>query len=72
MYNASMAKKDPTFGSLFFLNLAIIFMPVFLAFRYFESTGSMPNLGLGNTIGTALVLSAIPAILIAIWRFLKK
>ena len=65
-----MSKR--TFGNQFFRTLAIVFIPVFLAFRYFESIEAMPNLGLCNTIATALVLSAIPAILIAIWRFLKK
>ncbi|HAJ76818.1 MAG TPA: hypothetical protein DCM64_10225 [Gammaproteobacteria bacterium] len=72
MYNAPMAKKDPTFGSLFFLNLAIVFMPVFLAFRYFESINIMEDIGIGNTITMALVLSSIPAILISMWHFLKK
>ena len=65
-----MSKR--TFGNQFFLTLAIVFIPVFIAFRYFESIEAMPSLGLGNTIATALILSAIPAILIAIWRFLKK
>jgi hypothetical protein len=70
--NEIVAMSNRTFGNQFFFTLAVVFVPVFLAFRYFESIGSMPSLGLGNTIATALVLSAIPAILIAIWRFLKK
>jgi len=67
-----MAKDNPTFGTLFFRNLAIVFMPVFLAFRYFESISIMEDIGVGNTITMALVLSAIPAILISMWHFLKK
>lgn len=66
-----MSKKS--FGNQFFFTLAVVFLPVFFAFRYFESEGMMPSLGVGNTIITALVLSAIPAILICIfWRYLKK
>ncbi|MBQ13226.1 MAG: hypothetical protein CMQ17_02350 [Gammaproteobacteria bacterium] len=67
-----MAKNDPTFGTQFFRTLAIIFVPVFLAFRYFESINVMENIGIGNTITMALVLSSIPAILISMWHFLKK
>ncbi|MAF83566.1 MAG: hypothetical protein QGG54_09215 [Gammaproteobacteria bacterium] len=62
-----------TFGNQFFFVWAIVFVPVFLAFRYFESKHIMDNLGVWNTIVTALVLSAIPAILICIGlRYLKK
>ncbi len=67
-----MAKNDPTFGTQFFRTLAIIFVPVILAFRYFESINVMENIGIGNTITMALVLSSIPAILISMWHFLKK
>jgi len=62
-----------TFGNQFFLTLALVFVPVFLAFRYFEREQIMDNLGIWNTIITALVLSAVPAIIICIgWRYLKK
>jgi len=62
-----------TFGNQFFLILAIVFVPVFFAFRYFESIDIMDSFGVWNTIVTALILSAIPAILICIgWRYLKK
>ena len=62
-----------SFGNQFFFTLAIVFVPVFLAFRYFESTGVMDNLGVWNTIMTALVLSSIPAIIICMaWRYLRK
>lgn len=65
--------SNRTFGNQFFFTLAIVFVPVFLAFRYFESINVMENLGIMNTIMMALVLSAIPAILICIaWRYLKK
>jgi hypothetical protein len=65
--------SKPTFGNQFFLTLALVFVPVFLAFRYFERQQIMDNLGIWNTIITALVLSAVPAIIICIgWRYLKK
>lgn len=66
-----MSKR--TFGNQFFVILAIVFVPVFFAFRYFESKNIMDNLGVWNTFITALVLSAIPAFLICMaWRYLKK
>jgi hypothetical protein len=62
-----------TFGNQYFLTLAVVFVPVFFAFRYFEREQIMDDLGIWNTIITALVLSAIPAIIICIgWRYLKK
>ena len=62
-----------TFGNQFFFIWAIVFVPVFLSFRYFESAGFMLDLGIWNTIIFALVLSAIPAIVICIGlRYLKK
>ena len=65
--------KKQTFGNQFFLILAVIFVPVFLVFRYFESKNVMDSLGILNTIITALVLSAVPAMIICIgWRYLKK
>jgi len=46
---------------------------MFLALRYFESIDIMDNLGVGNTIITALILSAIPAFIICMaLRYLKK
>ena len=39
-----------TFGNQFFFIWAIVFVPVFLSFRYFESAGFMPDLGIWNTI----------------------
>jgi len=66
-----MSKR--TFGNQFFFTLAMVFVPVFLIFRYLESTNSIDSFGVWNTAMTALVLSAIPAILICIaWRYLKK
>ena len=66
-----MSKR--TFGNQFFFTLAIVFVPVFLVFRYLESKNAMDSLGVWNTAMTALILSAIPAILICIaWRYLKK
>jgi hypothetical protein len=66
-----MSKR--TFGNQFFFTLAMVFVPVFLIFRYFESTNAIDSFGVWNTAMTALVLSAIPAILICIaWRYLKK
>ncbi len=62
-----------SFGNQFFLTLAFVFVPVFLAFRYFESRQVMESLGIWNTFITALVLSAVPAMIICIgWRYLKK
>ncbi len=59
-----MAEK--TFGNLFFVALAIVFVPMFLAFRYFENQGVMEALGLWNTFLMAMVLSIVPAVLICI------
>ena len=71
--NGFMEMSKRTFGNQFFLTLAFVFVPVFLAFRYFESQHIMDSLGVWNTIITALVLSAIPAMIICIgWRYLKK
>jgi len=68
-----VAMGKPTFGNQFFFALVVVFVPVFSAFRYFESINVMDRLGIWNTIVTALVLSVIPAILICIgWRYLKK
>jgi hypothetical protein len=65
--------SQPTFASHFFLTWAIVVIPVFLAFRYFESQKIMEDLGVGNTIIMALVLSSIPAIIICMaWRYLRE
>jgi len=62
-----------TFASQFFLTWAVVSVPVFLAFRYFESQKIMDDLGVGNTIIMALVLSSIPAIILCMaWRYLRK
>jgi hypothetical protein len=62
-----------TFASQLFLTWAIVGVPVFLAFRYFESQKIMEDLGVGNTIIMAVVLSSIPAIIICMaWRYLRK
>ena len=62
-----------TFGNQFFLILAVVSVPVFFTFRYFERVNVMDDLGIWNTIVTTLVLSAIPAIIICMaWRYLKK
>jgi hypothetical protein len=61
------------FASQFFLTWATVVVPVFLAFRYFERQKIMEDLGVGNTIMMALVLSSIPAIIICMaWRYLRK
>ena len=61
------------FASQFFLTWITVVVPVFLAFRYFESKNIMEDLGVGNTITMALVLSSIPAIIICMaWRYLRK
>jgi len=71
--NELVAMKKPTFGNQYFFTLAIVFVPVFLIFRYFESRSLMDNLGIWNTMVTALVLSAVPAMIICLWwRYLKK
>jgi len=65
--------KNQSFGNQFFLVWAIVFVPAFTAFRYFESTNAIQSVGFWNTVIMALVLSAIPAIIICIaWRNLKK
>jgi hypothetical protein len=68
---AAMSKQ--TFGNRFLITLAVVFVPVFAIFRYFESTHVIESYGIWNTFITALVLSVIPAILIYMaWRYLKK
>jgi hypothetical protein len=62
-----------SFASQFFLTWTVVVVPVFLAFRYFESQKIMEDLGVGNTIIMALVLSSIPAIIICMaWRYLRN
>jgi hypothetical protein len=62
-----------TFASQLILTWAIVGVPVFLAFRYFERQKIMEDLGVGNTIIMAVVLSSIPAIIICMaWRYLRK
>ena len=64
--------KNWSFGNHFFFVLALVFVPVFAAFRYFESRHIIASLGFWNTVITALILSSIPAILICIaWRYRK-
>jgi len=66
-----MSKR--TFGNQFFLTLAVVFVPMFAAFRYLESKQVIDSFGVWNTFLTALVLSIIPAMLICMgWRYLKK
>lgn len=66
-----MSKRS--FGNQFFLTLAIVFVPMFAAFRYLESTNAIDSFGFWNTVVTALVLSIIPAILICMaWRHLRR
>jgi hypothetical protein len=67
------AMSQRTFASQLILTWAIVGVPVFLAFRYFESQKIMEDLGVGNTIIMAVVLSSIPAIIICMaWRYLRK
>ena len=57
----------------FVVTLAVVFVVIFAAFRYFESTQVVDSFGVWNTMLTALVLSVIPAIIIYMaWRYLKK
>jgi hypothetical protein len=57
----------------FVVTLAVVFVVIFAAFRYFESTQVIDSFGVWNTMLTALVLSVIPAIIIYMaWRYLKK
>jgi len=58
--------KNWSFGNQFFFVWAIVFVPAFTAFRYFENTNVIQSVGFWNTVIMALVLSAIPAILICI------
>jgi len=68
-----VAMSKRTFGNQFFLTLAVVFVPMFTAFRYLESKHVIDSFGVWNTFLTALVLSVIPAILICMaWRYLKK
>jgi len=67
------AMSQRTFASQLILTWAIVGVPVFLAFRYFERQKIMEDLGVGNTIIMAVVLSSIPAIIICMaWRYLRK
>ena len=66
-----MSKR--TFRNPFVITLAVVFVVIFAAFRYFESTQVIDSFGVWNTMLTALVLSIIPAIIIYMaWRYLKK
>jgi hypothetical protein len=62
-----------TIRAPFLVTLAVVFVVVFTAFRYFESRDIIESFGVWNTVLTALVLSVIPAIVIYMaWRYLKK
>jgi hypothetical protein len=68
-----VAMNKRTFHNPFFITLAVIFVVIFAAFRYFESRHVIDSFGVWNTMLTALVLSIIPAIIIYMaWRYLKK
>ncbi len=68
-----VAMSKQTFANPFLVTLAVVFVLIFAAFRYFESTQVIESFGIWNTVVTALVLSVIPAILIYMaWRYLKK
>ncbi|MDP6437578.1 MAG: hypothetical protein QF790_07935 [Gammaproteobacteria bacterium] len=57
----------------FLVTLAVVFVAIFTAFRYFESKQIIDSFGVWNTMLTALILSVIPAIIIYMaWRYLKK
>ena len=62
-----------TLRNPFAVTLAVVFVFIFAAFRYFESTHVIDSFGVWNTMLTALVLSIVPAIIIYMaWRYLKK
>ena len=62
-----------TLRNPFAVTLAVVFVLIFAAFRYFESTHVIDSFGVWNTMLTALVLSIVPAIIIYMaWRYLKK
>jgi uncharacterized membrane protein (DUF4010 family) len=70
--NSAKMKKQ-TIRNPFLVTLAVVFLVVFTAFRYFESRQIIDSYGVWNTMLTALILSAIPAIIIYMaWRYLKK
>jgi hypothetical protein len=62
-----------TIRNPFLVTLAVVFLVVFTAFRYFESEKIIESYGVWSTLFTALILSVIPTILIYMaWRYLKK
>jgi hypothetical protein len=68
-----VAMNKRTVRNPFVVTLAVVFVVIFAAFRYFESTQVIDSFGVWNTMLTALVLSVIPAIIIYMaWRYLKK
>jgi hypothetical protein len=70
---SSAKMKKQTIHNPFLVTLAVVFLVVFTAFRYFESRQIIDSYGVWNTMLTALILSAIPAIIIYMaWRYLKK
>ena len=69
--SAKMNKQ--TIRNPFLVTLAVVFVVVFTAFRYFESRQIIESYGVWSTLFTALILSVIPTILIYMaWRYLKK
>ena len=65
--------KNWSFGNQFFFVWAIVFVLEFTTFRYLESTNVIQSVGFWSTVTMALVLSAIPSILICIaLRYRKK
>jgi hypothetical protein len=58
--------KNWSFGNQFFFVLAIVFVLEFTTFRYLENTNVIQSVGFWSTVTMALVLSAIPSILICI------
>jgi len=71
--NVLVAMNKRTLRNPFAVTLAVVFVSIFTAFRYFESTHVIDSFGVWNTMLTALVLSVVPAIIIYMaWRYLKK
>jgi len=55
------------FQKIFILTLIACAIPTYALVWYLESTHVFSDIGMGNTVMTAIVVSMLPALLISIW-----
>jgi hypothetical protein len=61
-----------SFQKIFISVLAICSVPTFGLIWFLENNGTFEGIGIGNTIMTAVVTSALPTLLISIWWWNKQ